>query len=265
VSAPFFDLLRTRVTNAISEAKAAASAIDHPGLAGEFREIAARQLVEPFLTQSFRCGTGKIVDTTGHVTRQIDLVIYSTRYAPAFMLYNDKSLFPAECCKYAFEVKSTLTASTIREALEVGGSVQKLKRFPTITSTGEVTYAYEGLVTVLLAFSSDIQGDELERFLQYETSPNPRFTAILVLDKGYWVHFSNGRGWSGATLNEVPDAASFYAMFIAGMTNTLVGEELSWRSFLPGHYMMPPHFGQRDYGPSRPGVPLETPEAPPKG
>ncbi|MBB4223958.1 DUF6602 domain-containing protein [Variovorax guangxiensis] len=242
---PFYELIRARVIAAVDEANAAAKAMDHPALAGAIREIATRRLVAPFLTHSFKCGTGKAVDTLGNMTKQIDLLLYHTRYSPALMLNNELGLFPAECCKYAFEIKSRLTATEIRSALGVGETIGRIRRFPITDAAGKVTYAASGMPSVLFAFASDIEGDELERFLKYETSPHPCFTVILVLGKGYWFH--TNQGWLGMTAADVPEPEMLFAFFITGLTNTLVSEEMTMRGFNPGAYLAPFVAQSREY------------------
>ncbi|WP_140164408.1 DUF6602 domain-containing protein, partial [Vibrio parahaemolyticus] len=55
------------ILNKITAAKQAADAmaidIDHPGLEGDLRELALKDCIEPFLTHSFKVGTGKVIDT----------------------------------------------------------------------------------------------------------------------------------------------------------------------------------------------------------
>ena len=169
------------MTHAVAEAASAATAMSHPGLAGQVREIALRNCIAPYLTHSFRCGIGKIIDTTGHVTKQIDLVVYQTKLAPPLLFSNELGLFPAECCAYAFEVKSKLTALEIQKSLAVMETVSQLRRFPNHGKNGALTFQEGSPATVLFAFDADISGNELKRYLMYDKRSNPVFTSMIVL------------------------------------------------------------------------------------
>jgi hypothetical protein len=158
----YYDLIRQKIAGAVVEAGVAARSLKNSALAGRIREIALRDCVEPYLTHSFRCGTGKMVDTTGHLTKQIDLVVYQTKFAPPLLLGGEIGIFPAECCAYAFEVKSTLTASEIKRAIDTGRSVRQLRPFPRKNAQGEVVYGPPPIM-VLFSFGSNITGDELKR------------------------------------------------------------------------------------------------------
>jgi hypothetical protein len=230
----YYNLIVERISRAVSEAAVCAKSIDHSALSGSIREIALRNCIKPYLTHSFKCGTGKVVDTTGHLTKQIDLLVYETKLAPPLMLNEEVGIFPAECCEYAFEVKSTITATEIRSAIEVGKSIRGLKRFPKKQEDGTIHYEKSGLKSVLFAFASDIEGDEMERYLKYDATP-PVFTAILVLGKGYWFW---DKGWYGISAQELQDPAGLFALFITGFTNTLVTREASMRWFNPGSYIL---------------------------
>ena len=71
------------IVNKISSAKKAADDmvqdIEHPGLEGELRELALKDCIEPFLTQSFKVGTGKVIDTYQVLSDQIDAIVYHSK------------------------------------------------------------------------------------------------------------------------------------------------------------------------------------------
>jgi hypothetical protein len=242
----YYDLIRERMSRAASEAALAAKTMDHATLAGSIREIALRNCIEPYLTHSFRCGSGKIVDTSGYLTKQIDLIVYQTKLAPPLMLSKEVGIFPAECCAYAFEVKSTLSATEIKSALEVANSVRRLRRFPKSDGSEGVSYQQSGPATILFAFDSDITGHELDRYLKYDLDENPAFVALLVLGKGYWF-WTTDKAWFGVTAEDFGEALGIFALFIAGFTNTLASQEATIRAFIPGKYILPDQIEAKPY------------------
>lgn len=231
----YFEYIVSKVAAAKHEANVLAGGIEHPGLAGQIREIALRNCIVPFLTHSFSCGSGKLIDTLGNISDQMDLVVYQKKAAPPIMFAQELGLFPVECVRYVFEVKSTINASEVRDSLKKFKSVSSLRSYP---RRGEGETSYGRLpATVLFAFSSDIPGSELDRYLKYDDSEYPAASVLCVLGKGYW-HWNEG--WHGVINNgKLPEMTEF-ACFVTGFMNTLAAEETSFRPFSPGEYVNAP-------------------------
>ncbi|WP_192560254.1 DUF6602 domain-containing protein [Pseudomonas allokribbensis] len=228
----YFEYITDKVAAAKREADILAAQLNHHGLAGQIREIALRNCVVPFLTHSFHCGSGKVIDTAEKISDQLDLVVYQRKTAPPIMFASELGLFPIECVKYVFEVKSTLNASEVKDAIKKFQSLHELRSYPRMVS-GETVYG-ENPITVLFAFSSDISGSEIERYLKYDSGEIPQASVICVLGKGYWFWKD---GWHGVLIKpEMPPMFEF-ALFITGLINTLVSEEMSLRAFSPGAYV----------------------------
>lgn len=234
MTSKYFDYIVGKVADAKREANVLAKGLNHHGLAGQIREIALKNCVFPFLTHSYSCGNGKLIDTYGTISDQLDLVVYQKKAAPPIMFAHELGLFPVECVKYVFEVKSTINATEIRDSLKKFNSVRQLRSYPRLA--GEKQTYGELPSTVLFAFSSDISGNELDRYLKYDSEIYPSATVLCILGKGYW-HWSEG--WHGV-INDgsLPEMAEF-ATFITGFMNTLASEETSIRPFLPGGYVNP--------------------------
>ncbi|WP_342365569.1 DUF6602 domain-containing protein [Pseudomonas sp. CFBP 13727] len=230
----YFDYIIDKVAAAKREADILAHGLEHHGLAGQIREIALRNCISPFLTHSFNCGSGKVIDTFRQITDQLDLVVYQKKAAPPIMFAPELGLFPVECVRYVFEVKSTLNATEIKDSLKKFESVKKLRSYPRVVDG--VEYFGHLPATVLFAFSSDISGSEIDRYLKYDPSDYPSATVLCVLGKGYW-HWNDG--WHGvANSGSLPPMTEF-AAFITGFMNTLAAEETSMRPFSPGTYVNP--------------------------
>lgn len=78
----YFNYIADKIASAKSKADTLTSNIGHHGLEGEIRELAIKECIMPFLTQSFHCGTGKIIDSYKNISDQIDLVVYHRRTVP---------------------------------------------------------------------------------------------------------------------------------------------------------------------------------------
>ena len=230
-------IFSAHVTTKISQAKERAEYlskdINHPGIVGEIREIAVNECIAPFLTHSFSCGTGKIIDSFSNTSDQLDLIVYRNTLVPSLLIHNDLGFFPVECCKYAFEIKSKITATQLKDALKKAYSITKLKAFPNDTEE-ELTYGAIPRV-VLFAFDTDLKGCEIERYLKYDPNTTPLITVIVILGKGYW--YWGGKGeWLGF-LSDSNEPYEEFACFMAGLTNTLAAEELKFKHFSPGKYI----------------------------
>lgn len=230
-----FDYIVNKIAAAKRSADSLAAGINHHGLEGQIRELAAKECIEPFLTQSYSCGTGKVIDTFQSISDQMDLVVYHRKVAPPILINRDLGLFPVECAKYVIEVKSTLTAEEIRDTNKKFGSTTNLKSFPRRDAEGKATYGALP-TTVLLAFSSDIVGSEIERYKKY-TEGSPPCVVICVLGKGYWYYDRARNDWCGQETSNATQGFLEFAMFITGFMNTLALEETSMRPFLPGAYV----------------------------
>lgn len=231
-----FDYIANRIAAANRNADSLASSIGHPGIAGQIREVAARECVEPFLTQSYQCGSGKVIDSTQKLSDQIDLVVYHKKVAPPILISRDLGLYPVECVRYVFEIKATLTATEVKDANKKFQSVSRLTSFPKKQPDGSVKGG--GLPSaVLLAFGSDISGSELDRYRKHTEGEHPPCTALCVLGKGYWFYDANTKSWYGQEASASWPPFTEFCMFITGFMNTLAAEETSMRPFSPGAYV----------------------------
>lgn len=231
-----FDYIADRVASAKRNADSLSAGIGHHGIEGEIREIAARDCIAPFLTQSYQCGTGKVIDSLQNLSDQIDLVVFHKKVAPPILIGRELGLYPVECVRYVFEIKSTLTAAEVRDTNRKFQSVSRLKSFPRKQDNG----SYRGgklPTTVLFAFGSDISGSELDRYRKYTGDEHPPCTVLCVLGKGYWFYDFTRRAWYGKEPAESEPRYAEFCMFIAGFMNSLAADETSLIPFRPGLYV----------------------------
>jgi hypothetical protein len=105
-----------------------AKAISHPGESGRAREQIIAAYFSRLLPQSFSISTGFVIDTTGAISRQIDLVIYRNDYHPVFEIGGIKH-FLAESVAVVIENKASIAGTKIlHQALENIKSAKSLDR-----------------------------------------------------------------------------------------------------------------------------------------
>lgn len=220
-----------RVEAALASARRA-SAINHPGLQGEVREILVRELLRPLLPPTLALGTGKIIDHTGGESDQIDVVVYDRAVMPP-LLFSETALlglFPIEACVYAIEVKSTATPRTWRDASKKAASIKRLTYLPTVY--GQLRP--HPVLPTFFAFGNNLGSDptretELKRWKEYTATASidlgpphgkidmPVNHVVCVAGQGYGVWWpDNPYDWAVAT----GDNAEMI-MWITGIVNTL--------------------------------------------
>jgi hypothetical protein len=105
-----------------------AGQIEHPGESGRAREQILTAFIEQLVPSSFGVSTGFVVDALGGKSRQLDVVVYQTDYAPAFEIGRVKH-FLAESVVAVLEVKAAIDSERdLTQALDNIASVKGLDR-----------------------------------------------------------------------------------------------------------------------------------------
>jgi len=103
----------------------ASSATAHSLLLGDAREVLVREALASFLPSSLVIGSGQILDGRGSYSRQIDAIIYDSRF-PVFRTLGALDVYLLEGVLGTIEVKSRLSADTLAQAATNCASVKKL-------------------------------------------------------------------------------------------------------------------------------------------
>jgi hypothetical protein len=170
--------LNSEVLNELDLAKS----IHHPGESGRAREQILGEFIKKLLPKSFDVSTGFVIDATGAMSRQIDLVIYRNDYHPVFNI-GGINHFMVESVAAVIENKSSIKSSkALKQALENIKSVKALDR----TNKGKNTTCNEeernlvnpnayqhqifGAILTEESLSKDRLAEELLKYLE----SNPR-------------------------------------------------------------------------------------------
>jgi hypothetical protein len=188
---------------------------------GAVRQLLVRYLLEPLLPEGFRIGTGKVTDHRGGLSAETDVIVYDRRSIPPVMYDETMGLFPIECVSYTIEVKSTLTATELDDAVEKGIRLRSL--------VGPQPHS------ALFAFASDLSAsrdaDRVVRRQKDFPMPLPvNIFCVAARDYGF-----RGDGvWQLWPDSGQPDPIMG---FLVGILNTLVKAAGQQRSALePGWY-----------------------------
>lgn len=220
------EMFRSRIITSIKTAMAEfdeAARVEHPGLKGRIREIAAKRIFEPILPEDFKIKvSGKIIDHTGFQSSEVDLVIYSKKKLPSIMYGEEDILFPAESVFYAIEVKSRLTAGEIRDAhskaKNILNNIQYMHGFYD-EDNRPIQHQITKIIPALFAFSSDLAPTgktEIDRYKEnLEENEKPTIFAICVIGRGYWDYVEKFNKWLARLPSPNFDEAIEFAAHIA--------------------------------------------------
>lgn len=105
---------------------------EHGTLVGTGTEHGWYGLLGEFLPGRYGVVTGKVVDSRGHQSQQIDLIVHDTFYSPLMFTVGGATFVPAESVYAVFEVKQTLDKVHLGAAADKAESVRRLHRTSTL-------------------------------------------------------------------------------------------------------------------------------------
>lgn len=130
----------------------ASKSITHHGKRGEITEKYFIDVLRHYLPNRYCIDSAIVIDSLGHTSDQIDVVIYDKLYTPTLLDQHDHKYVPAEAVYAVFEVKPSINAEYLKYASKKAVSVRRLKRtsveFQTAKGPGSnaVKYVLAGIV-----------------------------------------------------------------------------------------------------------------------
>lgn len=234
------DLLRSKITSAISQAQAAAG-FSNQGVKGTVLELLIAKLFEPLLPADVGVGTGQVIDScNGKMSRQIDIILYNRAILPPILMDEKIGVFPIESVLYTIEIKTTLNARELKMAHESAKDLAlNFGYLPGQKDNDgkEKHHSIEKLRSVVFALNSDLTGtglNEAERYRKLYGEDTAHIRAICVAGNSYW--YDNGNYWIG--FKDEKDFDEVLA-FIGGVTNTYRKVANSRGQPSLGHYVVP--------------------------
>ena len=115
--------------------------IEHGPTMGDVTERQWIALFDRYLPKRYSTTSGFVIDSRGGLSRQIDIAIYDNLYSQPLFPQEGAVHIPAESVYAVFEVKSTISRETIRDAGEKVASVRALHRTSARLISGVVRHA----------------------------------------------------------------------------------------------------------------------------
>lgn len=100
----------------------------HAPTKGDITEQAWKVFFETYLPKRYSCDKAFVVDCKGHISDQIDIVIYDEYFSPFIFNQDGIKYIPVESVYAVFEVKQVLSQENFEYAQRKAQSVRQLRR-----------------------------------------------------------------------------------------------------------------------------------------
>lgn len=114
------------VTRLQSEVDGFNKLIGHAGEQGRENELSLVRLLENLIPKRLGIGSGVVIDSSNHRSKQSDIIIYDLADQPTLMAQSSQVIFPIEVVHAVIEVKTNLTAKEVVDCGEKKESVDSL-------------------------------------------------------------------------------------------------------------------------------------------
>ena len=167
----------------------------HNASKGTVREAILNKVIRPFLPSCYGLSGGEAYDSHGHMSKQLDLVVYDAMYSYTVPYIEGFIQFPCESVYGNIEIKSMLNQEEFGKAVENIASLKSLERESTHswTVTPQVQISINGLPKdrgrnkyfgIIFAYESTSVESVMEYisaygYLPFAYKPN----AIVLFDK----------------------------------------------------------------------------------
>ena len=143
------------------------------GLVGSAKEHPVKKKLEHILPAGIAVGSGCIIDSYGHTSRQIDIVLYEKNICPVYSINDtpETTYYPCEGVVAVGEIKSSLDSSELEDIFVKIESVKRLRRFTAESSKERVMYVLNVLYRrygTTAPVTHQILGD-----MDYDQAENP--------------------------------------------------------------------------------------------
>ena len=248
----FRDRAIARIRDAINSSARVLS-IDHMGVRGDLRELAVEELLRPFLPARYSFATGKIADSTGRQSSQVDLAVYDPSELPA-LLSGRLGMVPIETCLSTIEVKTKLTGEEFASATSNAESVRSLQ--PAVSSwsdsDGRVNWKLAPCA-VVPAFLFAFSGPKPETILAWVKAADdgnrlPPLRGVCVLGTGFFWRPTVGEWQVTQATKEHDEVLAFIAQLEASIWKIVRDSHRDAGSAMGRYLVGPPLAGRDDSG-----------------
>jgi len=184
----------------------------HPGEFGTYREEILREFLRLCVPARLEIGTGFLINFSGDVSTQLDVVIYDPSAIPRFESIDHQRFFPVEGVCAIGEVKSVLSKCELREALnklarakataDHVSSTIPIHRSPAIASQtfNREAHVYDQLFSFLvceeLNFDTSSLATDVSMWYESDIKSHHKHNLVLSISDGLLLYVdANKKSW----------------------------------------------------------------------
>lgn len=198
--------------------------IKHAGDRGVARELLLRDALARHLPGQFAVGRGQVLDHTGWLSRQQDLVVFDAGRTPRMFASEATQTYPRESILGLIQVKSVLTLQeipeTVRQITEVAERPLAIAEHPLDKFGPTVTQrAREYIQSAIFAYGKRGKIESLIRSFHTENlkhDPNVRVRSLCILSEGFF-HYTGRGPAERLTLFRTYNPEDTFGLFFAAM------------------------------------------------
>ena len=193
----------------------------HPGEYGTYREGILREFLRICIPARLDIGTGFLINASGDISTQADIVIYDKSAIPRVESIEQQRFFPVEGVCAIGEVKSRLSKSGLREALN---KLARVKAKADIISSNAVIYRdravasqpfdrknvfYDQLISFLVCEKFDFDvgslSTEVSSWYEDDIKDHHKHNLVLSISDGLLLYVDvNKKSWMYPSTNRYP-------------------------------------------------------------
>jgi len=169
----------------------------HPGEFGVFRENVCKEYLRAITPLRLDFGTGFLINDIGEISSQIDIIIYDKNNTPLIENNEKQRFFPVETTVGIVEVKSDLSKTQLKDALNKLSKNKILKEKmsnPTIIKRDHIgnfdpeNYMYDNIFSVLICnklnFNITNLVNEIDELYDQNILPRQKHNLIISIEDG---------------------------------------------------------------------------------
>jgi hypothetical protein len=177
----------------------------HPGEYGMYRENICKDFIKYFIPARLQIGQGFVINTNNEVSSQCDLVLFDKFSTPLLENEEKQRFFPVETVCAIGEVKSVLSKSNFKEAINKLAKIKRLREFidnPTFikreSKLGNAPYnpidiPYDHLFSFIICerldFNIENIANEINELYEPEIDYYQRHNLILSIEDGILLYY----------------------------------------------------------------------------
>lgn len=172
---------------------------------GIYKEQACKDFLKFIIPSKYRIDDGFVINANDEISTQCDIVIYDSNNTPLFESGTRQRFFPMETVLAIGEVKSTLSKSQFKSAinkLAKSKAIRREKTIPTIISRktkekfDNYTHPYDQIFSFIICqkLNFKVTNTDFDKLYEKEIPENDKHNMILSIEDGLFLYRHSIKG-----------------------------------------------------------------------